>query len=353
MAAHHSSDVDRMRAAVFRAPGWVEVHEVAAPVPAAGEARVRVAFCGVCGSDLHRFRGDLPLVSVTPGHEISGIVDSVGAGVTSIGPGDKVCVEPLVPCGACRYCRTGHHQLCAHAHYLAADVDGGFAEYVIVPATMVHRLPDTIPLEQAALMEPLAVAVHAARQGGVGPGSSVCVLGAGTIGLLAVQVARAYGASQVMITAKHAHQAAAAKSLGADSVIAADADVPAEVVRLTDGEGVDCVMETVGGHAPTPALAMDIARKHGNVVIVGGFASPQPVDFRQLVMKELRILGSHTYDYGPNMQRDFEVALGLVASGRVRLGDFTKHRFPLDRIQDACQAAVSKDDNLLKALIVC
>ena len=98
---------------------------------------------------------------------------------------------------------------------------------------------------------------------------------------------------------------------------------------------------------------MDIARKHGNVVIVGGFASPQPVDFSQLVMKELRILGSHTYDYGPNMQRDFEVALSLVASGRVRLGDFTGHRFPLDRIQEACQAAVSKNDDLLKALILC
>ena len=308
-----------MRAAVFRAPGLIEVHDVPTPAPGAGEALVRVAFCGVCGSDLHRFRGDLPLISVTPGHEISGIVDSVAPGVTAVAPGDRVCVEPLVPCGDCRYCRTGHHQLCAHAHYLAGDVDGGFAEFVIVPATMLHRLPDSMPLEQAALMEPLAVAVHAVRQGGVGPGSSVCVLGAGTIGLLVLQAARANGAGQVLITAKHAHQAEVATSLGADGVIVADADVTAEVGRLTDGEGVDCVVETVGGHAPTPALAMDIARKRGSVVIVGGFAAPQPVDFRQMVMKELHIVGSHTYDYGPNMQRDFEVALGLVASGRVQL----------------------------------
>jgi threonine dehydrogenase-like Zn-dependent dehydrogenase len=129
--------------------------------------------------------------------------------------------------------------------------------------------------------------------------------------------------------------------------------VAAEVARLTDGEGVDCVVETVGGHAPTPALAMDIARKRGSVVIVGGFASPQLVDFRQMVMKELHIVGSHTYDYGPNLQRDFEVALGLVASGRVQLDRFTWHRFPLDRIQDACQAALTKDNELLKALVAC
>jgi threonine dehydrogenase-like Zn-dependent dehydrogenase len=314
---------------------------------------VRVAFCGVCGSDLHRFRGDLPLISVTPGHEISGVVDSVAPGVTSIAAGDRVCVEPLVPCGDCRYCRTGHHQLCTRAHYLAGDVDGGFAEFVSVPAMMLHRLPDTIPLDQAALMEPLAVAVHAVRQGGVGAGSSVCVLGAGTIGLLVLQAARAHGAGEVLITAKHAHQAEVASSLGADGVIAADADVKTEVARWTGGDGVDCVIETVGGHAPTPALAMDLARKRGRIVIVGGFAAPQPIDFRQLVMKELLIVGSHTYDYNPEMQRDFEVSLGLVASGRVRLEPFTQQHFPLERIQDACQAALIKNDRLLKALVAC
>ena len=194
-----------MRAAVIRAPGSIEVQDVATPAPAAGEARVRVAFCGVCGSDLHRFRGDLPLVSVTPGHEISGVVESVGSGVTTISPGDRVCVEPIAPCGSCRYCSTGHHQLCSHARYLAGNANGGFAAFVILPATMLHRLPETITLDQAALMEPLAVAVHAVRQGEVGPGSSVCVLGAGTIGLLALQAARANGAGRVFITAKHAH----------------------------------------------------------------------------------------------------------------------------------------------------
>jgi 2-desacetyl-2-hydroxyethyl bacteriochlorophyllide A dehydrogenase len=342
-----------MRAAIFRAPGRIELHDVAAPVPGQGEARIRVAFCGLCGSDLHRFRGDLPVIAVTPGHEISGVVDRVAEGVTSIAAGDRVCVEPLVPCGVCRYCRTGHQQLCVDAHFLAADVPGGFAEYVTVPATMLHRLPDALPLDEAALMEPLAVSVHAVRQGRVGPGSSVCVLGAGTIGLLALQAARANGAGWVSITARHPHQAEAAAVMGADNVISADADVRAEVHRVTDGEGVDCVIETVGGHAPTPALAMDIARKRGRIVIVGGFAAPQPVDFRQLVMKELDIAGSHTYDYGPDMHRDFEVALRLVASGRVQLERLTSHHFPLARIQDACEAALTKHDGLLKAVIAC
>jgi threonine dehydrogenase-like Zn-dependent dehydrogenase len=146
---------------------------------------------------------------------------------------------------------------------------------------------------------------------------------------------------------------AAAAAVGADCVIIADGNVRAEVKRVTNGEGVDCVIETVGGRAPTPALAMDIARKRGRIVIIGGFASPQPVDFRQLVMKELHIVGSHTYDYGPDMHRDFEVALGLVGSGRVQVDRFTNHRFPLARIQDACEAALTKNDELLKALIAC
>jgi 2-desacetyl-2-hydroxyethyl bacteriochlorophyllide A dehydrogenase len=342
-----------MRAAIFRAPGSIEVRDVPTPAAGAGDALVRVAFCGVCGSDLHRFRGDLPLISVTPGHEISGVVECVGPGVSTLAAGDRVCIEPMVPCGLCRYCNTGHHQLCAHAHYLGADLDGGFSEYVVLPETMLHRLPEVIPLEQAALMEPLAVAVHAVRQGGVGPGSSVCILGAGTIGLLALQAARANGARQVLITAKRDHQSAAATALGADGVYAVDTNVTQEVARSTNGEGVDCVIETVGGHAPTPQLAMRIARARGTIVIVGGFASPQPVDFRQLVQKELRVVGSHTYDYDPHMHRDFEVSLGLVASGRVQLELFTHHLFPLERIQDACEAALGKHDRLLKALVVC
>jgi 2-desacetyl-2-hydroxyethyl bacteriochlorophyllide A dehydrogenase len=342
-----------MRAAVFRGPGSIVLQDVPTPLPTAGQARIKVSFCGVCGSDLHRFRGDLPIISVTPGHEISGVVDAVGENVAGLAPGERVCVEPIVPCGSCRYCASGHHQLCRQARFLAAEVGGGFADYVCVPASMLHRVPDTITLEQAALMEPLAVAVHAARQGGLGRGSSVCVLGAGTIGLLALQVARAGGASLVLITAKRAHQAEAARALGADGVIAADADVQAEVAHWTRGEGVDCVIETVGGHAPTPALAMDVARKRGRIVIVGAFAAPQPFNFRTLVMKELQVVGSHTYDYAPDMRRDFEVSLSLVASGRVQLDRFTGHQFQLDRIQEACEAAAVKEDRLLKALVAC
>jgi 2-desacetyl-2-hydroxyethyl bacteriochlorophyllide A dehydrogenase len=342
-----------MRAAQFRAPGAIVVYDAPIPVAAAGEVRVRVAFCGVCGSDLHRFRGDMPLISVIPGHEISGIVDEIGPGVTVVTRGDRVCVEPLIPCGNCRYCSTGHHQLCPNARFLAGDVDGGFAEYVCVPAQMVHRLPASIPLDQAALMEPLAVTVHAMRRGRVGRGSSVCILGAGTIGLLALQVARVSGAGQVLITAKRAHQAEAARELGADGVIPIDSDPGAEVLRMTDREGVDCVIETVGGNAPTPELAMQIARKRGRIVIVGAFASPQSFNFRTLVLKELQLIGSHTYDFAPDMRRDFETSLGLVASGHVELDRFTRHRFPLERIQQACEAASTKELALLKALVAC
>jgi len=148
------------------------------------------------------------------------------------------------------------------------------------------------------------------------------VLGAGTIGLLVLQVARASGAGQVLITAKRSHRLKL-RAQGADGIILTDADLQAEVAQCTGGKGVDCVIETVGGNAPTPQLAMGVARKRGCIVIVGAFVAPQPFDFRTLVMKEPEVVGSHTYDCGPDMRRDFEVSLGLVASGRVKLDRFT------------------------------
>ncbi len=319
-----------MRAAWFQGTGAIGLRERPTPAPSADEARVRVAFCGVCGSDLHRFRGDLRLIAVTPGHELSGVVDAVGPDVTSLRVGDQVAVEPLLPCRACRYCHSGHHQLCPRARFLAADVDGGFAEYLVLPELMLHRLPPAVSLAQAALAELLAVALHALRLGAVRRGSTVCVLGAGTIGLLVLQAARASGAARVFVTASRPHQAELARTLGADAVVDSDADVAADILRLTDGEGADAVIETVGGHAPTPAQAVDAARRRGRVVVVGAFAAPQPFDFRTLVMKELTLAGSHTYDFGPDMRRDFEVALSLMASGVVNLDRFVD-RVPPDQ----------------------
>ncbi len=342
-----------MQAAWLQGVGAIGLRERSTPLPHGDEARVRIAFCGVCGSDLHRFRGDLPLISVTPGHELSGVVDAVGRDVSTLSVGDRVVVEPLVPCRACRYCNSGHHQLCPRAEFLAADVDGGFAEYVVLPELMLHRLPAAVSLAQGALAEPLAVALHALRLGGVGRGSTVCVLGAGTIGLLTLQAARASGAARVLVTARHPHQGELARALGADAIVDSDADVGQEIVRLTDGEGVDCAIETVGGHAPTPTQAADATRRRGRVVIVGAFAATQPFDFRTLVMKELTLVGSHTYDYGPDLRRDFEVALALMASGAVNLDRFVDRQFPLTNIADAFQAALHKRDGLVKALVTC
>ena len=342
-----------MRAARFQGTGAIGLRECPTPQPTADRARVRIAFCGVCGSDLHRFRGDLPLITVTPGHELSGVVDAVGPDVSSLRVGDQVAVEPLVPCRACRYCHSGHHQLCPRAEFLAADVDGGFAEYVVLPELMLHRLPPTVSLARAALAEPLAVALHALRLGGVGRGSTVCLLGAGTIGLLVLQAARASGAGRVFITASRPHQAELARRLGADAVVDSGAHVAEDMLRLTDGEGADAVIETVGGHAPTPAQAVDVARRRGRVVVVGAFATPQPFDFRTLVMKELTLVGSHTYDFGPDLRRDFEVARSLIATGAVNLDRFVDRQFPLSRIDEAFQAALHKRDGLVKALVTC
>ena len=327
----------------------------AAPVAAAGEARVRVAFCGVCGSDLHRFRGDLPLIGVTPGHEISGVVDSVGAG-------RHVRSRRATGCASSRSCRVVTAATAAPAitscapapTILAGDVDGGFAEFVNVPATMLHRLPDTIPLDQAALMEPLAVAVHAVRQGGVGPGSSVCVLGAGTIGLLVLQAARAHGAGQVLITAKHAHQAEVAAIARRRRRHCRRRRREIRGGALTDGDGVDCVIETVGGHAPTPALAMDLARKRGRIVIVGGFAAPSRSISARLVHEGIADRGlAHLRLRPAHASRFRSVSLGLVASGRVRLEPFTQHRFPSSAFRTRARQRSAKKRRPAESAVAC
>jgi 2-desacetyl-2-hydroxyethyl bacteriochlorophyllide A dehydrogenase len=342
-----------MKAAISHAPWEVHIEEAPTPQPGDGEVRLKVAYCGLCGSDLHRFQGSFPQVPLAAGHEISGVVEAVGPGVSEFEAADRVCVEPILYCGGCRYCRTGHSQLCDQAVFLAVDVPGGFAEYLVVPAYTLLHLPESISLEEGAMIEPLAVAVHAVAQARLQAGDSVCVLGAGTIGLLVLQVARAAGAGRVVVTAKHDHQAEAAKRLGADFVISAANEVEQEVKRLTDGQGVDVAIVTVGGRAPVGELGMAVVRKRGRVVLLGAFTERQPIDWQSFIGKEIEVVGSHTYGYNAGLRRDFEVALDLVTSGRVDVASLITHHFPLDCMADAYDIALEKRQDLIKALIVC
>jgi 2-desacetyl-2-hydroxyethyl bacteriochlorophyllide A dehydrogenase len=337
-----------MHAAFCTQPGSFELRDIERPTPRAGEAVVKVRSCGICGSDLHFFHGSFPAPSVCPGHEISGEVSDVGEGVSALRAGDRVAIEPLQVCRECWACRTGDYQLCKKLRIFGTSRDGGFAEYVRVPAYAVFPLPSAVDFEVGALTEPLAVAVHALRLANVRIGHRVLVLGAGTIGLLSVAAARAAGA-EVWITARHAHQGAAATALGAARVFTGP-DLDAEVTSAVQREPVDIVVETVGGTADTINDAIHLVRPGGSIVVLGVFMTAPAFNALGLMLKEVRLIGSLTYGRsGP--RADFDVALQLLADAPERFRQLITHRFALADITHGFETAADKRSGSIKVAI--
>lgn len=339
-----------MHAAYCIAPGTMDLRDVDAPTArrdaAVPEAVIKVHNCGICGSDLHYFHGNFPAPPVCPGHEISGEVVDVSA-PDGLRPGDRVAVEPLVVCGACAYCRVGDYQLCTKFRLLGTMLDGGFAEYLRVPTYTLFALPDAIDYEVGALTEPLAVVVHAVRLAHVRLGDRVLVLGAGTIGLLAIAAARAAGAGDVWITARHPHQAAAAAAIGATRVFATDAGELSDAARA---QPVDVVIETVGGTADTLTEAVQLARPGGSVSVLGVFTMPPTLNALLLVVKEVRLIGSLTYGRC-GTRADFDVALQLLAQQPEIFRRLITHRFALAEITRGFQTALDKRSGSIKVSI--
>jgi L-iditol 2-dehydrogenase len=337
-----------MRAAYCTRPGKFEIREVEQPVAAPGEVVIKVRSCGICGSDLHFFQGALPTPTVCPGHEISGEVVEVGGGVR-VRCGDRVAVEPLVVCGACAYCRGGDYQLCEQYRVLGVMLDGGFAEYLCTPGYALFPLPTNVDFEVGALTEPLSVAVHAVRLANVRLGARVAVLGAGTIGLLSVAAAKAAGAADVWISARHPQQRAAAVSLGATRVLVG-VEASGELPDLARQHPVDVVIETVGGTADTINQALLLVRPGGWVAALGLFTAMPRLNAPLLVAKEVRIVGVQTYGR-PGPRADFDVALQLLSEDPERFRRIITHRFPLSEITRGFETAADKRCGSIKVAI--
>lgn len=338
-----------MQAAFCTQPGSLELRDVDWPVPGHDEAVIKVRNCGICGSDLHFFQGNFPPPAVCPGHEISGEVVEVGGGVRSLRAGDRVAVEPLLVCGECAYCRTGDYQICRRFRVAGITADGGFAECIRMPAYALYRLPPSVDFEVGALTEPLAVTVHALRLANVRLGDRVLVLGSGTIGLLAVASARAAGAAEVWIAARHPHQRAAAESLGATRVFTGP-EADGELSSAASKHPVDTVIETVGGSADTINDALHLVRPAGVVTILGVFTTMPTLNALVVVTKEVRLVGSMTYGrYGT--RADFDVALRLLADDPERFRRLITHRFPLADITRGFATAASKRAGSIKVSI--
>lgn len=330
--------------AVYEGIGRLVVREAATRDPGPGEARVRIERCGVCGSDLHCFRGHSPLPPSCPGHEMSGVVEALGAGATGVREGDRVTVEPLVRCGACRHCLSGNYHLCGRIALCGVNLPGGMASHVTVPAYTLFPLPSSVDFALGALAEPTAVSVHAARLGGVTRGSRVLVLGAGAIGLLAAAAARHLGADYVAISARHPQQRALAEALGVDEVLD-----PARV--RPSGEKPDVVIETVGGEATTVADGMLAVARGGTVVVVGLFEKTPVFDPGVMVLKEVRLVGSMVYNRPTGEAADFETALDVIAANATTLPSLVTHTFALADVQEAFTTAADKASGAVKVML--
>ena len=339
-----------MRAAFCPTAGVIELREVPDPEPGAGEVVLRVRACGICGSDLHWFQGALPPPPVCPGHEMAGEVAACGAGVRSVREGDRVAVEPMVVCRECEYCRGGMPQRCPRLRILGLQRPGGLADAIAVPSYALFALPAALEWPVGALAEPTAICVHAVRRGGVGLGARVLVLGAGTIGLLAVLAARAAGAADVVISARHPHQAMMARRLGANRVFTTSADGEQERAAYAADHPIDVVIETVGGSADTIADGVRAVRPGGAVVVLGLFATAPALPALALIVKEVRVVGAMLYDRsGP--RAEFEIALDLLARQPDLMSELITHRMGLDAVQSAFAAAADKRSGAIKASV--
>lgn len=347
-----------MKALRWHARQDVRLDEVSEPTASPGEVVVRIAACGLCGSDLHEYlHGPLyipktphPLTGVAPpvtlGHEFSGRVVEVGAGVSAVRPGDRVTVNPCLLCGECRWCRRGQPNYCAKLGCLGLSRDGGLAPLVRVPAYGCHVLPADVDDEQGASVEPLAVTVHAYRRARLAGGERVAVVGAGPIGLLMLQVLRAKGAGWVAVVEPREERRALARELGADAAIAPEAEDPARAVaRLTEDERVAATFECVGS-APAFHTAQRLAGKGGRVVVVGLVPEPVPTNLLGLLAHEKEIVGSSAY------VDEFPEAIGLLQRRRVRIDRLVTARLPLaDALPRGLQALLRREERHVKILV--
>ena len=324
-----------MKAAVLRDPAQaMMIEDVPTPDPKAGEVLVKVAACGVCHTDLHYLDHGTPTFKKPPiilGHEVSGTIAGLGAGVAAFAEGDRVLLPAVLSCGSCEYCRTGRENICERSQMLGNHIDGGYAEYIAVPARDVFRLPDDVPLvEGAVIADAVTTPYHAVvRRGKVTPGDWVVVVGCGGVGLTLVQIAAAVGARVVAIDVKAA-KLEAARRFGAVATLN-PLDFPRidREVRAITGGGADVAFEAVG-KAATQQVALDSLKTGGRAVLVGYSPDTLPLNAGRVMFRELDVIGSLGC-----RPVDYPRAIEMVRQGKVRLMELVTHRFPLDDIHEA------------------
>ena len=341
-----------MNAALDDGTGKYVLHQLGMPEMYEGAAMIRVRQSGICGSDLHMTDARTEAQTIASGHEVAGEIVELPSGETTLQVGDRVALETIGAgraCLRCHYCRYGQYRHCMD---LAPDTGGGFAEYMTRRPAGLFKLPDNLDWDDGALVEPMAVSVHALRYVGMKPGDIIGVTGAATIGLSAIAAARAFGAKKVIASAKYPHQAAAARNMGADVVTGSEGDEFEDACReASGGIGADIVLESVGGHQ-TAALhqAVRATRAQGKTVNLGGIKAPMEIDLLDPLLREVSIISVTCYDVIDGVH-DYEVAIDLLASGNVPYRHIVTHKNSLDDIQAGFATAYDKSSGSIKVHI--
>ena len=338
-----------MRTAVLDAPRRFGIVDRAKPVAGPGEVLVRIAATAVCHTDLAIYTGEHPGVRypVVMGHESTGVIDSIGDGVTGINPGQHVIINPIITCGHCDSCLRGAGHLCRNAGLFGREVEGSMGEYVNLAARYVHPLPDRLPLADATLIETLATVRHSQVRLGLKAGESVVVIGQGTTGLLHTRLAVLAGANPVIAVSRTRWKLDMATQMGAHHAVDVSAEkAVGEVTRLTGGSGADVVIDTAGG-ASVFMAAIDMLRPGGRLApyAISHECCPGFTTF-PMYYKEISIIGSRALT-----DDDMAPSVDLVASGKIDVSNFVTASYPLDRTPEAFEEYERNPGKVLRIVI--
>jgi L-iditol 2-dehydrogenase len=341
-----------MRALLLPEYKRLEIVDFPAPDPGPGEVLIHVAACGICGSDAHGYDGSSgrripPLIM---GHEAAGVIVRTGAGVTSFGEGDRVTFDSTVYCGECRFCRRGLMNLCDRREVVGVSTPdfrrhGAFAEYVVVPALILYRLPEQLPFAHAAMLEAASVGLHAAALSKTDSADSALVIGAGMIGILTLQALRAEGFSRVYVADIDESRLRLAARLGATATFhAGGADLASQVREATSGEMADVAVEAVG-RDETVRAAVDCVRKGGTVTLVGNIAPEVTLPLQKVVTRQLRLQGSAA------SCGEYPRAMELFVSGGIQVAPLISAVAPLEEGPRWFERLYAHEPNLMKVVL--
>jgi L-iditol 2-dehydrogenase len=340
-----------MKALLLREYKHLELLDLPQPAPALGELLIQVAACGICGSDVYGYDGSSGrrIPPIVMGHEAAGIVAAVGDGVIAFHPGDRVTFDSTIFCGACPFCLRGEMNLCDRRQVIGVSCgeyrrNGAFAEYVTVPEQIVHRLPDSMSFAEAAMLEPVSVALHAVKVSEIRGGETALVIGAGMIGLLTLQAARAAGCSRILVADVDATRLRLADSLGATETLHVSGDdLVKEVLRRT-GSGVDVALEAVG-RDETIQAAINSTRKGGTITLIGNITPRVNLPLQVVVSRQLRLQGTAA------SSGEYPQAIDLISRGVIQVKSLITAIAPLAEGPRWFERLYAHEPNLMKIVL--